>query len=82
MTTWDVSMRSHWSTADRADAACLDDLCDDVVQRLFAIGVGIDAIVGQLADRELAARLAKHVADLDDTIEQIRSRNARPARRN
>lgn len=52
----------------------VDALFDDVMQRLFAAGVGIDAIVGQLADRDLAARLAQHVAELDDIIEGIRTR--------
>jgi hypothetical protein len=73
MTTWDVSMRSN-SAVSATEDACLDTLCDDVMQRLFATGVGIDAIVGQLPDSELAARLARHVADLDDTIAEIRAR--------
>jgi hypothetical protein len=53
-----------------------DPFFDDLAQRLFAIGLGIDAIAAQLTDPELAARLAQHVAALDDTIEQIRARAA------
>jgi signal transduction histidine kinase len=67
-------MRSGPPAPHAEDGARLDSLCDDVVQRLFATGVGIEAIVGQLDDPELAQRLARHVADLDDTIEEIRSR--------
>jgi GAF domain-containing protein len=50
------------------------DLHDNVMQRLFATGVGIQAIVSQVEDAELADRLAHHIADLDDTIDQIRTR--------
>jgi signal transduction histidine kinase len=67
-------MRSSPPAPHAEHGARLDSLCDDVVQRLFATGVGIEAIVGQLDDPELARRLARHVADLDDTIEEIRSR--------
>jgi signal transduction histidine kinase len=56
------------------DARELDGFLDDVMQRLFATGVGLHAIVPLVQDPELAARLARHVAALDDTIEEIRSR--------
>ena len=67
----------------RADAASLrvleerhriaQDLHDNVMQRLFAIGVGLQSLAGELAP-EPEARLRRHVADLDETIEQIRAR--------
>jgi signal transduction histidine kinase len=67
----------------RADAAWLrvleerhriaQDLHDNVMQRLFAIGVGLQALADQLA-AEPEARLRRHVADLDETIEEIRAR--------
>ena len=47
------------------------DLHDNVIQRLFATGLGLQ----RLADRsqgEDAVRMAGHVADLDETIRQIR----------
>jgi GAF domain-containing protein len=51
------------------------DLHDNVMQRLFATGVGLEA----LADRDdldpaVADRLRGYVTDLDQTIEQIRAR--------
>jgi signal transduction histidine kinase len=48
------------------------DLHDTVIQRLYATGLGLQASV-PLAPPELAPRLARAVADLDDTIRQIRS---------
>ena len=59
----------------------VDALFDDVMQRLFAAGVGIEAIVRQMANRELAARLAEHIAELGDIIEEIRARSGHAARR-
>jgi signal transduction histidine kinase len=56
------------------DLGASDRLLDDVIQRLFATGVGLHAIVPLVQDPELAARLARHVAELDDTIEEIRTR--------
>jgi signal transduction histidine kinase len=50
----------------------MDAFLDVVVQRLFATGMGIEAIVGQLDDPELADRLSRHVSDLDETTEEIR----------
>jgi signal transduction histidine kinase len=50
----------------------MDAFLDVVVQRLFATGMGIEAIVAQLEDRELADRLSRHVSDLDETTEEIR----------
>ncbi len=50
------------------------DLHDNVIQRLFATGVGLQALVGQVPDGDLAERLQGHIADLDDTLDQIRSR--------
>jgi signal transduction histidine kinase len=52
----------------------LQDLNDNVMQRLFATGVGLQALVNQLGDRELADQLQRHIADLDDTLNEIRTR--------
>lgn len=52
----------------------LQDLNDNVMQRLFATGVGLQALVNQLGDPDLADQLRRHIADLDDTLNQIRAR--------
>jgi signal transduction histidine kinase len=49
------------------------DLHDNVVQRLFATGVGLQALVSRLPDGDLANRLQRHIADLDDTLDEIRA---------
>jgi GAF domain-containing protein len=49
------------------------DLHDNVMQRLFATGVGLQALVGQLPETESRERLRQHIADLDDTLHQIRT---------
>ena len=51
------------------------DLHDNVMQRLFATGVGLDALAGQAGlDPVVEAKLRDYVTDLDETIEQIRAR--------
>ena len=52
----------------------LEDLNDDVMQRLFGTGIGLEALVNELGDADLADRLRRHIADLDDTLTQIRAR--------
>jgi len=49
------------------------DLHDRVIQRLFAAGLGIEAISGRVLDPLAAERLRHIVADLDDTIRELRS---------
>ena len=65
-------MRMYQPTPRGDESEHLDAFLDVVVQRLFATGMGIEAIVGQLPDGELADRLAQHVSDLDETTEEIR----------
>ncbi len=50
------------------------DLHDNVMQRLFATGVGLQALADQQADAAVAERLRRHIADLDETIDEIRDR--------
>ena len=51
------------------------DLHDNVMQRLFATGVGLQALAGADGlDPAVAERLRGYVTDLDQTIEQIRAR--------
>jgi two-component system, NarL family, sensor histidine kinase DevS len=50
------------------------DLHDRVIQRLFAAGLGIEAIRGRAGDDPLLSeRLARVVGELDDTIRELRS---------
>jgi signal transduction histidine kinase len=50
------------------------DLHDNVMQRLFATGVGLQALADQRLDPDTGGRLRRYIADLDETIEQIRNR--------
>jgi signal transduction histidine kinase len=51
----------------------LAELQENVLQRVYATGVGLQALVGQLSDDELADRLRTHIADLDVTLDEIRA---------
>lgn len=48
------------------------DLHDLVIQRLFAVGLGLQAAGRTTTDRDAAGRLERAVDDLDDTIKDIR----------
>lgn len=48
------------------------DLHDVVIQRLFAIGLGLQGMLRRSSDPDLAARLDEAVTDIDDTISAIR----------
>lgn len=50
------------------------DLHDVVMQRLFATGVGLQSLAETPLDFEVVNRLRQHVADLDETIDEIRGR--------
>jgi signal transduction histidine kinase len=49
------------------------DLHDHVIQRLFAIGLGVQSIAAGLSSSESGARLIDIVGDLDETIREIRT---------
>jgi signal transduction histidine kinase len=50
------------------------DLHDTVIQRLFATGLGLQALARRVDDRpEVASRLAQAVDDVDATVKEIRS---------
>ena len=53
--------------------AVLEELHENVMQRVYATGVGLQALVGEVSDAELADRLRSHIADLDVTLDEIRS---------
>ena len=49
------------------------DLHDHVIQRLFAAGLSLQSLAALTDDRAVTARLDRLVADLDDTIGQVRT---------
>lgn len=49
------------------------DLHDTVIQRLFAAGLQVEACLPLVADDDVRRNLAEAVAQLDDTIVQVRS---------
>jgi PAS domain S-box-containing protein len=49
------------------------DLHDRVIQRLFAAGLGIEALRARVRDPLLTERLTRAVDELDDTIRELRS---------
>lgn len=68
----------------RADAEALrtlrerhriaQDLHDNVIQRLFATGVGLEGIAaGSQLPAAAVGKLRRHIADLDETIDEIRN---------
>ncbi len=48
------------------------DLHDHVIQRLFAVGLGLQGISRQVVRGDLADRVSGYVRDLDTTIQEIR----------
>lgn len=51
-----------------------EDLHDNVMQRLFATGMGLQGLARSALPTTLSDRLGKHITDLDDTIDEIRER--------
>jgi signal transduction histidine kinase len=49
------------------------DLHDHVIQEMFAIGLSLQGIAGQLGNERLAGRLLQKVEDIDRTIRRIRT---------
>ncbi len=49
------------------------DLHDTVIQRLFAVGLTLQAMSGAAVGAGIADRLTSAISDLDDTIRQVRS---------
>jgi signal transduction histidine kinase len=48
------------------------DLHDLVIQRLFAIGLGLEGSIRMIRDAEVADRITRAVDDVDTTIKEIR----------
>jgi signal transduction histidine kinase len=49
------------------------DLHDAVIQRLFAVGLSLQGVARPPLDADVLERIRKAIADIDDTIRQIRS---------
>jgi signal transduction histidine kinase len=49
------------------------DLHDHVIQRLFAVGLGLQSVAASADESAIRARLAEAVEELDETISQIRT---------
>jgi signal transduction histidine kinase len=49
------------------------DLHDQVIQRIFATGLGLQSVQRRIADEDTRMRLTRLIDDLDETIVQIRS---------
>lgn len=49
------------------------DLHDLVIQRLFAAGMGLEAMVGLVPEGQVADRIAETVRQLDETINDVRA---------
>jgi signal transduction histidine kinase len=49
------------------------DLHDHVIQRLFAAGMSLQAIVGRISDAEARGRVSRVVGELDETMRDIRT---------
>lgn len=49
------------------------DLHDQVIQRIFATGLGLQSVLRRISDEDTRKRLIRLVDDLDETIVQIRS---------
>lgn len=49
------------------------ELHDSVIQRLFAVGLALQGTVRSISSRQAAEQVQQAVADLDDTIREIRS---------
>jgi signal transduction histidine kinase len=49
------------------------DLHDHVIQRLFAAGLSVQSLAAVFTDEQLSGRLERIVADIDDTIRQVRT---------
>ena len=49
------------------------DLHDDVIQRLFATGLSLQAVAHSCQDSDMTGRLEQAIADIDVTIRRIRS---------
>ena len=72
-------MPSSRASGPRDAASCgTRDVLDDVLQRLFATGIGLQVLADREPDAAAASQLRRHIAELDDTIEEVRSQVVAP----
>ena len=65
---------AEWMRVLEVRHGLAQDLHDNVIQRLFAIGMGLQGLADQPMPAPVAERLGRHISDLDDTIDEIRER--------
>jgi signal transduction histidine kinase len=71
---WADRQQQRRMLAVRADRDRIaGDLHDHVIQRLFAAGMSLQAIVGQIANVNARGRVTQVVAQLDETVREIRT---------
>jgi GAF domain-containing protein len=70
----DARASSEWVTVLEDRHRIAQDLHDNVMQRLFATGVGLQSLAAAGMPPELGRRLGRYIDDLDETIDEIRNR--------
>ncbi|WP_375487213.1 GAF domain-containing protein [uncultured Jatrophihabitans sp.] len=70
----DARRRGEWVKVLEDRHRIAKDLHDNVMQRLFAIGVGLQSMAGGSLPPDTARRLTRYISDLDETIDDIRTR--------
>ncbi|WP_375496996.1 GAF domain-containing protein [uncultured Jatrophihabitans sp.] len=70
----DARLRGEWVKVLEVRHRIAQDLHDNVMQRLFATGVGLQSLAGGSLPADIARRLGRYIADLDETIDEIRTR--------
>ena len=77
--TEQTRIRERLAAANRAAALAEDrerlarDLHDTVIQEIFAVGLGLQSVVGRIDEPTAAARVSSIIDDLDRVIRQIRT---------
>lgn len=70
----DARSDAEWLRVLEVRHSIAQDLHDNVIQRLFATGMGLHSIDPTVLPDNLGQRLARCVSELDDTIDEIRER--------
>lgn len=70
----DARSRGEWVTVLEDRHRLAQDLHDNVMQRLFATGVGLQSLASSSLPPDVALRLGRYITDLDETIDEIRTR--------
>jgi signal transduction histidine kinase len=70
----DARLRGEWVKVLEDRHRIAQDLHDNVMQRLFATGVGLQSLAASTLPADVARRLGRYITDLDETIDEIRTR--------